>query len=194
MSPFPLTSTSLLDYSRYLSLLSGNSAYNPSSFDLLESIVLTGSQSSIEFTNISANYSSLYQHLQVRMVALHSADQNGRLRINGDTSGNYNWHQLAGNGSGVSSFGTSDSWMQIAYGPNSTTVPTVSVIDILDPFETTKFKTTRVLTGSASSTNNVKLMSGLWRSTSQITSLNFAEVNGGYQSGTRISLYGMKVV
>jgi hypothetical protein len=163
-----------------------------SSFVLLETVTLTSAQASVEFTNLLSKYGSTYQHLQVRLTALHSADQNGVMRFNGDTASNYNWHQVVGNGSSVSSFGTGDQWMQIGYGPNSTTQPTVSIIDILDPFETGKFTTSRTLTGSASSTNNIKLMSGLWRNTAALTSITLSEVNGSYKAGTRISIYGLK--
>lgn len=190
--PFSLSSTSFEIYNRFLSALSGNSVFVPGSFDHLETInVGAGGASSVTFSNLN-NYASTYQHLQLRLVCLHSADQNAVMRFNGDTASNYNWHQIVGNGSSVASFGTSDSWMQIGYGPNSTTIPTASVIDILDPFDTSKLKTSKVLAGSASSTNNIKLMSGLWRSSAAISSITLFEINGAFKEGSRLSIYGMR--
>jgi hypothetical protein len=159
---------------------------------LLESVVLTGSQASVTFSNLVSKYSVTYQHLQVRMVALHSAEQNARLRMNGDSGSSYNWHSLFGNGSSAGAFGTTDSWIQCGYGPNSATIPVISVIDVIDPFEPNKHRVVRTLTGSSSVTNNARLMSGVWRSTAQVDSLEFAEVSGSYRAGTRFSLYGIR--
>lgn len=172
----------------------GSTPVAAGSFDLLESQVLGSPAANVTFSNLASSYASTYQHLQLRIVALHSADQNGKMNFNNDTGSSYSWHQLQGNGSSASSYGTGDIWMQIGYGPNSTTQPVVSIIDLLDPFETTKYKTTRVLTGSASSTNNVKLMSGSWRSTDAISTIVVAEVggSGSYKTGSRFSLYGWK--
>jgi hypothetical protein len=165
------------------------------SFDLLASQVLTSPAANITFSNLATSYASTYQHLQLRIVALHSADQNGKMNFNNDTGANYSYHQLFGNGSSVASNGGGgEVWMQIGYGPNSTTQPVVSIIDLLDPFETTKYKTIRTLTGSASSTNNVKLMSGSWRNTDAISTIVVAEIggSGSYKTGSRFSLYGIK--
>lgn len=83
--------------------------------------------------------------------------------------------------------------MQIGYGPNSTTIPTTSIVDILDFSSTTKNKTVRTLTGSAySATQQIKLMSGSWSNTAAITSITLFEIPGAYQAGSRFSLYGLK--
>jgi hypothetical protein len=66
------------------------------------------------------------------------------------------------------------------------------VIDILDPFETTKNTVIRALGGFASS--EISLNSGVWLNTAALTSLTFSKYgeNGGYETGSRFSLYGIK--
>jgi len=160
--------------------------------ELIETVIVgAGGASSVTFSNLNT-WAGTYKHLQVRMVNLHSADQNAVMQFNGDFEANYWWHQVQGNGSGASSFGTSNSWMQVGYGPNSASAPTASVIDILDAFSTNKRKVARTLTGSSSSTNNIKLMSGMWNNTNALTSITFREIAGTFQQGSRLSIYGIK--
>jgi hypothetical protein len=163
-----------------------------SDFELISTQVLGSSTATVTFSGLGTS-AAAYKHLQLRIVAKHSADQNAVLQINGDSSANYWWHMVQGNGSASSSYGTSASWMQIGYGPNSSVIPTVSIIDILDFASTTKTKTIRTMTGCAySATQNVKLMSGLYLPTGAVTSLSMNEVAGAYQAGSRFSLYGIK--
>jgi hypothetical protein len=73
----------------------------------------------------------------------------------------------------------------------------VSIIDIHDYASTTRNKTFRFLTGNdRNGAGILALFSGLWMSTSAITSLTFVPNNiGGAQtfiSGTTFSLYGIK--
>lgn len=200
MSPFPLTSTSLLDYSRYLSLLSGNTAYSPSSFDLLETQVLTGSQSSVTFSNLQ-DYASTYQHLQIRSVARGTRAANGdnlSVRFNGDTGNNYARHAIYGEGASAGSYGVANnSFIDLGTLASSATPAnafTGAVADILDPFETTKNKVVRSLNGLAAAGNFIGLASGLWLSTSAITSMTIFAVNGNLVQYSRFSLYGLRAV
>lgn len=180
---------SILTLTKYSSMMAGEKLAD---YELISTSVLSSAVTSVSFSNLGT-LAAAYKHLQIRVVALHSAYQNGRMRINGDTGTNYSWHQLVGNGSAASSYGVSSvDWMQIGYGPNSTTIPTVSIIDILD-FKSNKNKTIRTLTGCAySGTWNVKLMSGSWMSSAAVTSLELAEVLGSYKTGSRFSLYGLR--
>jgi hypothetical protein len=175
------------------------------SFVLLESTVLTGSQASVEFTNLTSKYASTYQHLQIRVVYLSDIINNSLVaRFNADGGSNYAYHRLNGNGSSVfSGAGTSKSNMTLHYGQdnNSATEPNVAVIDILDPFETTKNKTVRSLGGTSSgaSKNQVDLWSSLWQSTTAVSSIGLSLASGydGWQAGnfrqySRFSLYGLK--
>jgi hypothetical protein len=68
-------------------------------------------------------------------------------------------------------------------------------VDLLDAYSTTKNKTTRSLSGGIvqSSESGVALSSGLWRSTSAITSATLLSGTGSNLSiGSRFSIYGIK--
>lgn len=163
------------------------------SYDLLESSVLTSSASIVEFTNLATKYASTYQHLQVRIVALSGQENWATIRLNADsTAGNYRSHALSGNGSTVSSAaynGTSNGAdIQIIAGG---TVPSPSIVDILDPFEA-KNKTIRSMTAINSSGSTIALTSGLYISTSQLTEIRFRHSSSNFSIGSRFSLYGVK--
>ena len=161
-------------------------------FDLLESTVLTSSQASVEFTNLSTKYSATYEHLQVRIVALSGQANWASIRLNGDAAAaNYRAHSLIGNGSTVSSAAwngsTNGANIQILAG---STTPASSVIDILDPFSTSKNKTLRSLTGWVG--NDLALTSGLYINTAAITEIRFRHDSSTFSSGSRFSLYGIR--
>lgn len=182
---------SLSTPTRYRNLMAGSAAM--ADYELISTVVVgAGGATSVTFSGLDTS-ATAYKHLQVRAVALHSADQNAMMQFNGDTGSNYWWHMVQGNGTAASSFGSNATQMQIGYGPNSTTIPTTSIVDILDFKSTTKNKTIRTLTGCAySGTWNVKLMSGSWSNTAAITSITMFEITGSYKAGSRFSLYGLK--
>jgi predicted patatin/cPLA2 family phospholipase len=70
------------------------------------------------------------------------------------------------------------------------------VIDILDYADTNKFKTTRTLNGVSSNASSaidyIFLVSGLWRSTSAITSITLTGNN--FAQYSHFALYGIKGV
>jgi hypothetical protein len=67
------------------------------------------------------------------------------------------------------------------------------VVDILDPFETSKNTTVRNLDGyTAALGNQIRLSSGLFYKTESITSLKILLDSFQFKSGSRFSLYGLK--
>jgi hypothetical protein len=170
-----------------------------SSFVLLETVTLTSAQASVEFANLNTKYGSTYQHLQIRATLRSTRAANGEvfgMTFNADTGNNYSWHLLYGNGSSVASeAGTSQAYVRAGVGVGSSGTANVfgaTILDILDPFETTKFKTTRSLTGN-SSNNDIQLMSGNWRNTAAVTSIQLKPAFGGNLAvGTRIAIYGLR--
>lgn len=172
------------------------------SYDLLETTVVGTAVSSISFSSLGT-YASTYQHLQIRMTARMTGSNNFEnllVRLNSDTGSNYARHALLGNGSSVSSSGSS-SQTTINLGP----VPAggnqgsgqfgAAVIDILDPYES-KNKTIRNLFGKHTPTGGetwVGLTSGVWLNTASLTTiLLYPETASQFTTGTRISLYGVK--
>jgi hypothetical protein len=172
-------------------------------FQLLETTVLTGSQASVEFTNLTTKYASTYQHLQIRMTARMTGSNNFEnllVRLNSDTGSNYARHALLGNGSGVSSSAsTSQTTMNLgpvpAGGNQGSGQFGAAVIDILDPYES-KNKTIRNLFGKHTPTGGetwVGLTSGVWLNTASLTTiLLYPETASQFATGSCFSLYGLK--
>jgi hypothetical protein len=171
-------------------------------FDLLETTTLSTSASSVTFSGLGA-YSD-YKHLQIRSVARSDFGSvvSGALRVrfSGDSGSNYvKYHRLAGNGSSVSSNGElTGTSLELYHVPGANADSGVfnsMVMDILDFNSTSKFKTARTMIGSYSSSTSrfVHLMSGLYMSTSAITSTTFTLSSGAnFIAGTRFSLIGIK--
>ena len=163
------------------------------SFDLLETQVLGSSQASVTFSSLGT-YSN-YKHLQIRMVA--RASRSGAttdpliVKLNSTTQ-TYG-HHLFGNGSSVGSgnIATSYSLLDAITGATATANAFgACVIDILDPFETTKNKTIRALTGA---NTVVSLSSTFWNFTTAVSSIELSAFSAtNFLVGSRFSLYGIK--
>ena len=168
------------------------------SFDLLETQVLGSAVSSITFSSLST-YAATYQHLQIRALVRTSRATTSdviQLRFNSDSGNNYAQHGLYGNGSIVGSFAgvprSAAFAMESSANNTAANVFGAAVMDILDPFETTKNTTFRTLHG-LTSYNVITLASSLWNNTAAITTMTFTSDGGAnFVSGTRFSLYGIK--
>lgn len=180
---------------RYYDMLAGNTTWSPWSptgaYDALATVTVGSSAvSSVTFSGIPTGY----KHLQIRGVLLTSGATNPTFNFNGDTGSNYAWHHLYGNGSSVSSNGGgSQTFMYFNYNPSSS-YPSTFVMDILDYASTTKYKTSRTLAGSDTngSTSEIALWSGLWQSTSAVTSITLNGAGVNFNQYTQFSLFGVK--
>jgi hypothetical protein len=116
------------------------------------------------------------------------------MRFNGITSsGSYKDHRLYGfNGVVGSDTITVDQMYLGAVSTSASGVFSSKVIDILDPFSSTKNKTIRTLSGRVSNSPFIiELLSGLFISTTSVSSINiFGSSN--MSVGSRFSLYGIK--
>ena len=66
------------------------------------------------------------------------------------------------------------------------------MIDILDYSNTNKYKTARVLGGmDFNGSGSASLQSGLWMSTSAVTSITCISAGNNWTTGTQIALYGV---
>jgi hypothetical protein len=165
-------------------------------YSIATTTVGAGGASSISFTSIP----STYTHLQVRCIMRSAgASANLTMQINGDTTNNYTYHVLYGDGSAVtaSGAGTGLPYNFTGYMPTSGGTANAfgtAVTDILDYANTSKYKTTRSLTGAdMNGSGLVELASGLWLSTSAITQLDFKVSNGGsnFAQYSSFALYGV---
>jgi hypothetical protein len=190
-----LAQSSLVEPFTTNSMLAG---YSGNAFHHLETVRLSSNAATVEFTNL-ARYSD-FQHLQLRYAVRSTRAQVNSglfMRFNGDTANNYVVHQLIGTGSSVSSTASTARSTTLAL-PIPAANATASafgagVVDLLDPFETTKNTTIRGLGGIASSFNELQLASGLWLNTAALTSITLVAIlSDQWVSGSRLSLYGLK--
>jgi len=167
-------------------------------YDLLETTTLGSSASSVTFSGLGS-YSD-YAHLQIRWLVRSSKSSTGDamvLNINGDTGNNYRAHMLRGSGSTVTSAAFLDQnrieVCNIIGDTGATGNFNAGVMDLLDFASTSKNKTFRQLSGQTTNSQNIEFRSGLWQSTSAITSLVFDQETGpNFVTGSRFSLYGIK--
>jgi hypothetical protein len=164
----------------------------PSSYESIASAAGTGSSGTITFSSIPGTYKSL----QLRMNGITSTGGvSVFLRYNSDTGANYVHHWLYGNGTtATASAQTAKNENRIIGTDNgtSTTSPSAGIIDIHDYASTTKYKTIRAFTGvDKNGTGEINLMSGLWLSTSAITSITVFLASVNWTTDSTFSLYGI---
>ena len=177
-----------------LGILASSGGGAAGSFELIQTVNGTGSSGTITFSSIPATY----KHLQIRYTVRTDYGTGGHglfLNFNGVTSSSYYAHRLYGNGSSVTSnTETTGTAINVGFMPGDGATANVyagGVLDVLDYANTSKNKTTRNLTGYTS--GYVMLNSGLFMSTSAISSLSFTPQYGGnFTTASRFSLYGIK--
>jgi hypothetical protein len=154
----------------------------------------SGGQATISFTSIP----STYEHLQIRVLgrsAFVDDTDNLSLKLNGSSSAS-GWHILRGNGSAASALGYTIYLPAAPYFPaanQSSSIFGASVIDILDYKNTNKYKVWRALGGADhNGSGNITLTSGLYQSTSAITSIDLSFNNGNAAQYSHFALYGCK--
>lgn len=179
-------------------MLAGNAAYDPYAFESIATVTVgAGGSANIEFTSIP----STYTHLQLRLIGRSNRSANFdvmRLRCNTDSGSNYAYHTLYGDGTSVSATAqtsqTELSFNRLA-GNNATANDFgVMVIDLLDYKNTNKYKTVRNLGGADNNgSGEIYFESGLWMSTSAITSIKiYPGVGTSFNQYSTAALYGIK--
>jgi hypothetical protein len=152
-----------------------------------------GGASSIEFTDIPP----VYRHLQVRLIGRSSTTgANGdyfNLQINGDTGSNYAYHGLYVDGAAAYATALSSVsymyWSRLATTSHSANIFGAGVFDILDYANTSKNTTVRGVQGyDSNGGGRLYLNSGLWASTSAVTSIKMTFT---WAEHTTAALYGI---
>jgi hypothetical protein len=154
---------------------------------------------SVTFSNIPATYT----HLQIRGIARTNrtaspAQDALQITFNSDTGNNYAHHYLLGDGSSASA-GANTTRANILLDGIANNSATSGVfgafnIDLLDYANTNKYKTLRHLSGwDNNGSGAIWLESGLWQSTSAVTSIRFVP-NGGtnFLQYSQFALYGIR--
>ena len=208
----PLTISGLTNgtsYSFYLKAVNTNgdsaasassNSVTPAAAGAYESIATvslsSGNSSSINFSSIPQTYT----HLQIRGIARATEgapDSVGYMRFNSDTNTLYDNAQLNGTGAAVTAGSSVNdnrlAPVRISGGLSSSNIFGVFIIDIFDYKDTTKYKTTRTISGHHENNSNsyMWLESGLWRSTSAINSITLT-TDPTYAIYSEFSLYGIK--
>lgn len=173
-----------------------------SSFESIATVTVgSGGTSNVTFSSIPADYT----HLQVRLIA-----RSGRTDTDTAAGGLYiqlnsnyltSMHQLRGNGSAASAAGYSGGLSNgyiIIWVPTSNASANIfgtGIVDILDYANTNKTKVIRTLSGNdINGGGYVTFNSGLWNSTSAITSITFGSTDGSgnIPQYSQFALYGIK--
>lgn len=174
-------------------------------FDLIETASVTSSVSSVTFSNLG-NYASNYKHLRIVSHTLDSATSNNtwiNIRFNGDTGNNYYYSNIRfslAQGNTPSAAAVTDA-NRAALGATvnnpsggDSSYGIVTVANIADYSSTNKQKSFVSWGSQYQSTDWASgLWSGVWRSTSAITSITIFPDSGlNFTANSRIYLYGIK--
>lgn len=156
-----------------------------------------GGVATVTFSSIP----STFKHLQVRCLirsATAAGTDSTKMNFNSDTATNYARHALYGDGTTAgSAAATTAAFASLGDSPAATATSNAFgsyVVDILDYANTNKYKTTRALGGyDLNGSGNIDLRSGLWMSTSAISSIVFVTSSGSnFAQYSSFALYGIK--
>ena len=164
----------------------------------------SGGSSTITFSSIP----STYKHLQVRGISRSNRSASfanvANFQFNSDTTkANYwSYHALGADGSTVSAFSAAEQntagvWGALSLSNNGlANTFAVFVTDILDYQNTNKYKVTRCLQGlddNGGGWGDIKIVSGLWKSTSAISSITIVDnTTNNFMQYSSFALYGIK--
>lgn len=177
----------------------GAAAAGATSFESIATASGTGSSGTITFSAIPGTY----KHLHIRGIARTTTaiddDQDIYIRFNSDSGNNYATHAVRGTGGtvGTNELASTSSMFALrgARGNNSSSNTLgASMIDILDYASTSKNKTMRAFAGNEDNdtTGDVAISSGLWMSTSAITTIQLLTAADNWTTQTTFALYGIK--
>jgi len=161
-----------------------------STYTPIASQTLGSAASSVTFSSIPQGYTDLV--LTITGNNNQGVAYISTLTFNGDTSSNYSYTRLVGNGSAASSSrDTSGSYGYGGWTNNATNQMILSMNHIQNYSNSTTYKTW--LGRGGDTTDRVYTMVGLWRKTEPITSIKIQVEVGTYDAGSTFSIYGIQV-
>jgi hypothetical protein len=183
---------------------SGLATVLPGTFDLIETASVTSAVSSVTFSNLNT-YAADYKHLRIVSHTLDNLTSNNtwiNIRFNGDTGSNYYYSNIRfsdGNTGGSMAATNNATLAALAATRDNpsggdSSYGVVAVANIADYSSTNKQKSF-VSWGSQYQSNGWTqgLWSGVWKSTSAITSITISPDSGyNFTANSRIYLYGIK--
>lgn len=174
-----------------ISALAGNDQWF-GDFSLIQHTQLLSVAGDVTFSSIPSDYT----HLQLRMFALGdtTTGYDTYIQFNGDSATNYSSHRMGGNGASTFATGYANTnGLYLVTDAARTLYPAVSVTDILDYKDTTKFKTVRTIGGTdANGSGQCTLWSGNWRNKNAITSIKILVAANNFAANSSFALYGIR--
>ena len=161
------------------------------SYESIATATGTGSSGTITFSSIPSTYASL----QIRMFSKDTTNNQNGIRFNSDSGSNYATHWLLGDGAtaSASALTSTNRVSYIGQSVGTASIGGVSIIDVLDYASSAKNKTVRAFTGwNTNGSGEIRLTSGLWMSTSAVTSLSIVNLGDNFSTSTTVALYGIK--
>ena len=153
-----------------------------STYEKIATTTLGSATGTVTFSSIPATYTDLF--LVIGGAA--SSSQGLYLYFNNDTASNYSRTYVYGDGSSAGSANSTTDMRILEIGSAISTV----YANIMNYSNTTTFKTSLSRGGSASSLTIAQV--GLWRSTSAINRVDIVTGTGTINTGTVLTIYGIK--
>lgn len=168
-------------------------------YTLIASNTLSSSAASVTFSSIPGTYTDLVLRMSVRTIT-NSSSEVVLLRFNSDTTGNYSFTFLTGDGStAASSRGSNQTYIYFSgTASGNGTSNTFSNAEIYIPsYTAAQNKSIGVFpvteNNATSTTTKIEPTSGLWRNTAAISSISIlGTVGAGLATGSSFFLYGIK--
>jgi hypothetical protein len=157
-------------------------------YEAIATYTAPSAQASYTFSSIPSTYTDLL--LTVTAVNATSISVLG-IRFNGDSTSNYSWTRMFGDGSSAASDRAS-SQTSGNIGATSNSTQTINLAQIMNYSNATTFKT--VLARGNNAAGATSAVVSLWRKTPEVvSSLTVLDVNGyNFTTGSTFSLYGIK--
>jgi len=159
-------------------------------YDLLESVTLTTSASSVTFSSIDQSYGDLV----LQMEAVATSSNTPKVRFNSDSGSNYYSVSMQGLANGnTGSYSSTSNFLTVQVA-NVKTKPSLFTVQILDYSATDKHKSALsrcVGVENDGSLDRVGAVAARWANTSAITSITLDGSNGSWDTGATFNLYGV---
>jgi len=163
-------------------------------YALIDGTTLTSATGTVTFTSISPRYTDL--RLVINGRGTTTTYQGAAIQFNSDTTTNYSWTALFGDGSSSISYRAANqnniSGEQLPRSNDTSGMFGITMFDIMDYANTTTYKSVLVRNASTGATCISYIGVGLWRKTPEaITSIT---INGSvnFEIGSTFKLYGIE--
>lgn len=158
----------------------------PATYEPIATQTLGSASSSVLFSSIASTYTDLILTIDGTV----GSNCGIQLRFNSDSSSNYSFTRMTGDGSTASSDRSSNAtFMELGY--YVTTTRNINIVQIMNYSNSTTYKTVLNRANAQSVNIGAQAYVEMWRSTSAINSITI-NASGNLSSGSILTLYGIK--